>query len=564
MTTTSPAIKNIKFLLVDDLDANLQALEALLRHDGLELFLAHSGAQALELMLVHDFALALLDVQMPGMDGFELAQLMRGIERTRHVPIIFVTAGSTDLARRFQGYEAGAVDFLFKPVEPHILRSKAKVFFDLAQERLKLRESERHLRETNAELTQLVHELQSARQAAVRGMEEAVEARQLAEQLKVAAESATRAKDEFLKSLSHELRTPLNPAMLLATALSLDPGLAPAVRKDVESIVSGIAMQMVLVDDLLDLTRITGGKLRVDFSSVDAHEALNQAVDQLKRDVEGNRIQVEFDLAATRRHVRADPLRLQQVLWNILKNAVKFSPPGAEVQLRTMDSGYQRDQQNFLAMEISDSGVGIGPEMLDRVFEPFVQESHEGSNRFGGLGLGLAITRRLVELQDGRVSAKSDGRGKGSTFRIELPLAEPVPKAKIPGEAPSGHRIPHPARRILLVEDHDETRVTLKRLLELRGHTVFAAASAAEARVLAAASECDFVISDIGLPDEDGYSLMAVIREQYGLTGIALSGYGMVEDIQRSADSGFFKHLVKPVRFQDLEMALAAAPPPPS
>lgn len=560
MTAPSPAIQSIKFLLVDDLEANLQALEVLLRRDGLELFLARSGAEALELMLVHDFALAFLDVQMPEMDGFELAQLMRGVERTRHVPIIFVTAGSTDLARRFQGYEAGAVDFLFKPVEPHILRSKAKVFFDLARERLKLRESERHLMETNSELTELVDELRNARQTAVRGMEEAVEARKQAEELKVAAESATRAKDEFLKSLSHELRTPLNPAMLLATALSRDPGLAPAVRKDVESIVSGMAMQMVLVDDLLDLTRITGGKLRVDLSSVDAHGALHQAVDQLRREVEGNRIRVEFDLAATRRQVRADPLRLQQVLWNILKNAVKFSPAGAVVQVRTI---HQEDPQNFLAIEISDSGIGIGPEMLERIFEPFVQESHDGSNRFGGLGLGLAITRRLVELQDGRVSAKSEGRGKGTTFRIELPLAKPGAAAQTPWEAPAGNRIPHPARRILLVEDHDETRVILKRLLELRGHTVFAASSAAEARVLVASSGCDFVISDIGLPDEDGYSLMAVIREQYGLTGIALSGYGMVEDVQRSAESGFFKHLVKPVRIQDLEMALAAAPPPP-
>ncbi len=545
----------IKFLLVDDLEANLMALSGLLEREGLELYKARSGAEALELLLVHDFALAFLDVQMPGMDGFELAQLMRGTARTRHVPIIFVTAGTTDQSRRFQGYDAGAVDFLFKPIEPHILLSKANVFFDVARERQKLRESERLLRNANQELIRTVEELEITRRAAMDRLDEAVEARKVADALRVEAEAATRAKDDFLGVLSHELRTPLNPALLLASALADDPGLPLEVRQDATTIVKGISIQVRLIDDLLDLTRITEGKIRIDPRQVDGHEALRQTVEMVRGELDERRMNLAFSPGASNHEVLADPVRLQQVFWNVLKNAVKFSPDGGTVSVRTFDS----PDGGFLTVEISDNGVGIEPEMLGRIFEPFVQESHEGKHRSGGLGLGLAITRNLVTLQKGRISVHSKGRGHGSTFRIELPLATPsssrtgTPASEEPSSPGTGHRI-------LLVEDHEDTRLSLKRLLEHQGHKVYAVGTAGEARAAADEHECDLVISDLGLPDGDGHTLMAEMRDRHGLPGIAVSGYGTAGDIQKSRTSGFFTHLVKPIHIAELESAMGAVP----
>src|ERR1700749_5141491 len=222
----------VKFLLVDDLDENLLVLEALLRREDLELYKARTGREALELALAHEFALALIDVQMPEMDGFELAELMRGAERTRRVPIIFVTAGAVDQQRRFRGYEAGAVDFIFKPIEPHILQSKAYIFFELALQRDALR----------------------------RAAEE--------------AQAANRAKDDFLATLSHELRTPLNPVLMTATALESDPALPPEVRAQLAVVRRNVEFEPRLIDDLLDITRISRGKLTIAAAPTDLHQLL--------------------------------------------------------------------------------------------------------------------------------------------------------------------------------------------------------------------------------------------------------------------------------------------------
>jgi CheY-like chemotaxis protein len=213
-------------------------------------------------------------------------------------------------------------------------------------------------------------------------------------------------------------------------------------------------------------------------------------------------------------------------------------------------------------VEIEDSGIGILPEMLERIFDSFTQESHDGVHRFGGLGLGLAITRRLVELQEGKIFARSKGRGQGAVFHIEMPVSIPRPENAVPAVPHPDGDPPAPARRILLVEDHDMTRLTLTRLLERRGHTVFPTRSAAEARALVASHACDLVISDLGLPDCDGHTFMAGLRDSYGLPGMALSGYGTEEDIRRSQASGFFIHLTKPVRIRALESAIASAPFP--
>jgi CheY-like chemotaxis protein len=250
---------------------------------------------------------------------------------------------------------------------------------------------------------------------------------------------------------------------------------------------------------------------------------------------------------------------LQQIFWNVLKNAVKFTPRGGTIIVRTHNPA---GRPEMLEVEITDSGIGIEPAMLDRVFDAFIQESHSRGHRFGGIGLGLAITHRLVELQNGSISAASEGRGRGATFRIEMPLASAKRGADTtaPEEpASAGFSL---ARHILLIEDHEQTRSTLQQLLRRRGHVVEGVATAEAAREMVGSGAWNLIISDVGLPDCDGNKLMAELHEAYGLPGIALSGYGTDQDIARSRASGFFAHLTKPVNIQALESAIAAAPHP--
>lgn len=252
-------------------------------------------------------------------------------------------------------------------------------------------------------------------------------------------------------------------------------------------------------------------------------------------------------------------MRLQQIFWNVLKNAVKFTPHGGAVKVRTQNP---LEKPGILEVKITDTGIGIEPEMLNTVFDAFIQEEHDYGHRFGGIGLGLAITDRLVRLQHGKIHVESDGRGRGATFCIQLPLARPEADASnLPAssQATSAATI---GRRILLVEDHDQTRSTLIQLLQRRGHSVVGAGTVGEALEHAAKDGFDLVISDLGLPDRDGHQLMTELAAAYGLSGIALSGYGMDEDIRRSRASGFFVHLTKPVDIRMLEAAITAAPYP--
>jgi signal transduction histidine kinase len=392
----------------------------------------------------------------------------------------------------------------------------------------------------------------------VRALFESAEAARLsAEAAKARAEAATRAKDDFLAALSHELRTPLSPALLLATSLADDAVLPPRVREDIDVIAKAIALQAQLIDDMLDITRITTGKLRLDLQPVDAHLALRHAYEILRADVQERQIEVTLDLVAPHNCINADAVRVQQIFWNVLKNAVKFTPPGGAITVRTRNPA---DKEGTLMVEITDTGIGIEPEMLGKVFDTFIQEEHDRAHRFGGIGLGLAITRRLVELQEGKISAESSGRNRGATFRIELPLEVTELCAAAESVSPPPAAVSPATRRILLVEDHEQTRATLVQLLERHGHTVAGVSNATAAREIVAASKFDVVISDLGLPDSDGHALMVELRDAYGLPGIALSGYGTNEDLERSRKSGFFTHLTKPVDIHALEATIAMAP----
>ncbi len=496
----------------------------------------------------------LLDYRLGKGDGLDL--LREALRNACKAPVIVLTGqGDRDLA--LQALDSGAADYLVKG-EIDAVDLERSIRFALQQKRHAI-ELEEKVAERTAELERANAALQESEKQIRALFESAEAARVSAEAAKGRAEAATHAKDDFLAALSHELRTPLNPALLLATSLAEDRTLPEPVRADIDVIAKGIALQAQLVDDLLDITRITGGKLRLDLRPIDAHAALRHAHDILRADIQSREINVTLDLSAKRHTIKADAVRLQQIFWNVLKNAVKFTPRGGAVTVCTRNPEHK---PGTLEVEITDTGIGIEPEMIGKVFDAFIQEDSDRGHRFGGIGLGLAITQRLVELQNGKIRAESEGRGRGATFRIAMPLeagAALVDGAPDPGTIAGS---PAVSRRILLIEDHDQTRVTLAQLLQRRGHIVSGAATIVDAREAVAAGGFNLIISDLGLPDGDGHKLMAEMHDSYGLPGIALSGYGMDHDIARSRESGFFAHLTKPVDIHALESAIAAAPHP--
>jgi PAS domain S-box-containing protein len=369
---------------------------------------------------------------------------------------------------------------------------------------------------------------------------------------KAAAEAASKAKDDFLAALSHELRTPLNPVLMTAVEGERDEELSPAVRASFGMIRRNVELEARLIDDLLDLTRISRGKLRLVRQVLDVHELLHACVRFVSPEIEAKGLKLALVLEAAKRWVEADPVRLQQVFWNVLRNAVKFTPHNGTVTVRT------RAHNGTVVVEVQDNGIGIAATELTTIFEAFRQGGEGG--QFGGLGLGLAITRALVEQHGGRIAAESDGEGLGSTFRLEFPHAA-APTAEQPAadsKAVERGRAGSSGRRILLVEDHEDTRETLQRLLVRRGHQVSPAGSLRGARALAETGEFDFVITDLGLPDGDGTELLgAFSRTAQPPIGIALTGYGMEDDIQRTLAAGFSAHLTKPIDFTELDRLLS-------
>ncbi|ACB74391.1 hybrid sensor histidine kinase/response regulator [Opitutus terrae] len=399
----------------------------------------------------------------------------------------------------------------------------------------------------------------SAVQAAVRARVRQYQGRSQIQALREAEAKARRAdqtKDQFLAALSHELRTPLTPVLLLATEAAAQPALDARARQDFEMIARNVALEARLIDDLLDLTRISRGKMKLEKQPQDVLHVLRDAMENVRPDFAEKRLELTTVLPALSAVVSCDGARLQQVFWNVLKNAAKFTPVGGKVtiQVRFAPDGAQ------VITEITDNGMGMTAAELGRVFEAFVQGDHAnagGAHRFGGLGLGLAISRSLVVLHDGSIEAQSDGPGHGTTITIRLPLA-PAESAGGPGGAdPDTARAGAPLR-ILLVEDHEPTRNVLKRLLAARKHDVIAAATLAEARVIAQNNVLDLLITDLGLPDGNGLELMQELTARSGLTAVALTGYGMDDDVQRSKSTGFFMHLTKPLRIAELDRMLAA------
>jgi signal transduction histidine kinase len=637
-------------LIVDDQPANLLALEAALEPLGVNLVRAESGRQALAALEERDFALVLLDVRMPGMDGFEVAREIRARPRTRVTPILFVTAGDDPEEAMMSAYALGAVDFLAKPLRVAVLQAKVGVFVELHRSREELRARERRDYEQRLEAKEeryrtlfesidegfavvrmlrdergravdyrfeeanQAFELHTGLQGAVgktildmvpahesrwfeiyggvadsgeptRFVEQAkamnrwfdvyaarlggagsdlvailfsdITQRLLAEQdLRRLADElaqANRRKTEFLATLAHELRNPLAP---LSNGLHLMKmaGARPEMLEKTRQMMERQVQHMVhLVDDLLDVARISTGKVDLRRQRVDLKDIVRTAVETSGSLIESSAHQLRVDLPPEPLPLDADPTRLAQVVSNLLNNAAKYTPPGGAIVLRVL----REDEQAVLS--VSDTGVGIPTEAIAKVFEMFAQVPSSAGRPQGGLGIGLSLVQSLVALHGGSVAAASGGAGQGSTFTVRLPLADAVQHA-----APEAIQPAKPAGqlRVLVVDDNRDAAESLGVLLEMEGHAARIAHTGHEALAAAPDFAPDIVFLDIGLPDLSGYEVARQLRntpagEQALL--VALTGWGTEEDRQRTRDAGFDRHLTKPAEITAVEELLRVA-----
>ncbi|CAB3757638.1 hybrid sensor histidine kinase/response regulator [Paraburkholderia solisilvae] len=366
-----------------------------------------------------------------------------------------------------------------------------------------------------------------------------------------AAEEANRAKDRFLAMLSHELRTPLTPVLAGARMVEMIPGLPEAARSGIAMIRRNVELEARLIDDLLDLTRVANGKLRLSHETVDLHEVIDSVLELFRSEIQVKQQDVHVDKAAQHHYVLGDRARLQQMLWNLIRNAAKFTPDGGHIYVRT------RDERMHVQVSVEDTGVGIEPAQIGKLFNAFEQGSQNMSRQFGGLGLGLAITKALTDAHGGAVTAFSPGAHCGATFTITLPTAEPPAAKPVVADATTGH--PGGALAILMVEDHEDTAEVMAQLIRMLGHEVTVVGRVADALAATQTASFDLIVSDVGLPDGTGIDFIRAFRERSDVPAVALTGFGTDEDIRRCLDAGFNAHLTKPVNFAQLERAIESA-----
>ena len=366
-----------------------------------------------------------------------------------------------------------------------------------------------------------------------------------------ALDLASRAKDHFLAVLSHELRTPLAPVLTTAQIMESDTTLSPEHHEAISMIRRNVELEARLIDDLLDINRITRGKLEMHFTTVDMHERLRQVLVMCETDIAAKQLSLRVEMQAAIRHVPADPARLQQILWNLVKNAVKFTPVGGSITVRT-----HNPDDGHMVVTVQDTGVGIEPDVLPRLFNPFEQGGNVVTHQFGGVGLGLTISKELTDLHGGTLVAQSEGQNKGATFTLTFRTATETQSPRPRAGASESLRSLAAAQRILLVEDHPDTAQAMASVLKRYGFVVSLAYSVAEAVKLAQDRPFDLLISDIGLPDGTGLDVMRQVDAIKPIKAIAISGFGMVEDIRKSKEVGFLAHLTKPVNLTTLERVL--------
>jgi signal transduction histidine kinase len=543
--------ERVRILIVDDHEENLLALEAVLADPQHELVRANSGRSALREALRSDFAVVLLDVAMPDMDGYETAGLLRARERSRDIPIIFLTANYRSEGHVFRGYSVGAVDYLFKPFSPEVLKSKVNVFVELFQKREALKRQTAALQRAHDELEERVR-LRTAQLAAATERER---------ELRGQAERANRLKDEFLATLSHELRTPLNAILGWTHLLALPTGTPEMAQRAVAVIKNNAIAQSQIIEDILDVSRIIGGKLRLRMAPTSIGGVVEAALDAVLPAAAAKGITIERHLEVVEPIV-VDADRIQQICWNLLSNAVKFTPKGGRVSVRL------EAHDGDVVLTVQDTGIGIPPEFLPHIFDRFSQADGSAGRRHGGLGLGMAIVRHLLELHGGTVHASSEGEGKGARFTIILPRrptspsAEEEPALPIAAPALDGRSLPAlTGKHVLLVDDDSDNLEFLGLLLRQAGATVSLAPSAAAALQIVEASPVDCVVSDLDMPEVDGFELVRALRrrpEGRRLPAIALTAHVRTEQAQAALDAGYDLHIAKPVEIVQLAATIDA------
>ena len=516
---TNPILTATRILVVDDTPANLIAAEAALAPLSRAIVLASSGREALAQLLEHEFALALLDVHMPEMDGYELARLIRARERTQHLPIIFMTAYAHDEVAVLRAYELGAVDFLFRPVLPEVLRAKTSVFVTL--------------QERNEQL-------------AAERMERDFENRRRDYETAALRRERDRRKDSFIAILAHELRNPLASLRTCIDLLHGAPSQPPTPR-----VLGALDRQtnvlVRLVDDLLDVSRIKADKIELRPEALDLVEAVESAIATCRTFIDDKRHVLSLDRPAGRVPVVADSVRIGQVICNLLSNAARYTPPGGALEVAVETT------ETTGIVRVKDSGIGIPLELQESIFNMFVQERVR-SDGSGGLGLGLALSRRLVEMHNGTIAVQSEGRGQGTTFEFHLPrLGSPgaIPLRKRTRDMQPIQVDPaQPASiRTIVIDDNEDARDLLCDLLRTRGYEVLSAADGDAGLDLIREHRPDVALVDLGLPKLDGFAVIeALQRECPGLKTrlVALTGYGETADYERTKRAGFHAHLVKP------------------
>jgi two-component system CheB/CheR fusion protein len=359
---------------------------------------------------------------------------------------------------------------------------------------------------------------------------------------KEAAVTASQAKDRFLAALSHELRTPLNPVLMWACSASEDTNIDPEMKQGLKMICRNIEMEARLIDDLLDLTRIARGKLQINVELCRADALFNHALEIVRSQLTAKNLKLSVDLKASNHQIMADPIRIEQVFWNLLNNAYKFTPENGEVTVRSYDL-----EPNRLAFEISDNGRGIDVKLMPKLFTAFEQGTGSGE----GLGLGLAICKAVLEMHQGKIKAANRRNGQGAVFTVELKTA-PTLGVIVPMER-KPPTISSRKLNILIVEDHENTAAVMSKLLKRNGHEVVTASTVRQALYLLRTTPLDLLVSDLGLPDGDGFEVMTELSKISDAKGIAISGYGMEEDVERSSRAGFSAHLTKPIDVQKLQ-----------
>jgi signal transduction histidine kinase len=562
----------VNVLLVDDQPARLMSYDAILSVLGQNLVHARSGTEALARLMEMDFAAILLDINMPGMDGFETAALIHQHPRFERTPIIFVTAVHVTDLDRLKGYELGAVDYVYVPVVPEILRGKVQVLIELHRQRRELERLNRSLAAANEALqAEKARELETLNATLARANTELAEINGTLQQqilererAQAALEAADRRKDDFLAMLSHELRNPLAAIQgsieLMQRKAIDDPQLQWA--RDVMARQNRHLTR--LIDDLLDVSRITRGKLTLKMEPVELREIAQVALETVRPLMEERRHEFTIDLPEEPLHVEGDAVRLTQIVGNLLTNAAKYTEERGSITLRierSREAGRDLDQA---VISITDNGRGIAPDALPRLFEPSTHEERLNSGAHGGLGIGLIVVRGLAEMHGGAVEARSEGAGRGAVFTVRLPAMPPQAltlTVEPAGETAAARAQEVPVLRILVVDDNQDSAISMTLLLELQGHEVHVAHAGQTALRVATEKRPDVILLDIGMPGMNGYEVARQLRAQNGFADtllVAITGYGRPSDVMQTQSAGFDHHLVKPVDYEKLQAVLSA------